>query len=347
MTGFPIRMATALCAALLAGCQGGEGGIPSFGSSVASVETEGGPADLLATSPVAGAPPGALILEALIEPSAALAVGFEVPGRVDAVHVGPGDVVQEGQVLASLDMEERRVRLDEATRRWNEARSALPAQEDNTGRPDSQLVAEMEDRLARVREAAARSPGDLETVRAAVEREGQEAASNQAIAIHQRRGSKPSSDVIRRSHQNSMARALADELGQRVSQLESALEASVLRAPTAGTVAKVSIRVGVEWNTRGAEPAIELVDDRYYRLRASMDTARALRLTADEPIWCELSGRAGVRVVGCRVTRVSETEHEDQSEGTPRRLREVSFTFVDPNVGEISIGDPVRIALAP
>lgn len=330
--------------ALAVGC-GGAAPEVQFGSSEAALEAA--PEDLGSAQPVAGAPGGSIVLEALLEPASTVQLRFEVPGKVESVFVAAGDRIRKGQALASLDVSERKARLDDARRRWHQHAAALPPGAVRSGEPSDELKAEMEDRLASIREAAQRSPGDLAAVKAAVEAEGQKGAADRAIAIARRRDQKPSTAAIRRSHQNSMSLALHDELGQRVAQLQGSIQASTLYAPADAVVAAVHIVPGSEWNSRGEQPAIELVDDSAFHLRASLDSPRALLLRGDEPIWCELSGAGGTRVTACSVSRVSDVEHRDTTEGVTRRLREVTFLLRDVDAGGAQIGDPARIAIAP
>ncbi len=324
----------------------------SLSASASLVQKEGdaGPSSLPVAGAIAGAPAGAVILEANLEPARQMDLSFEVPGRVLQVLVREGDAVRRGQILAVLDTAEREKKLGETRQRWQSALASAPVSDDGSGRPPAYLAEEMEEHLERAREAARSNPEDLAAIRRAMLQEGQEAAADRAIAIAQVRTVKPDTATIRRNNRDSMSRALTHDLGQRVANLQDAVAKSRLVSPVDAVVQKVNAREGAEWQTRDPTPAVVLVDATAYRLRAPLAADRARALALGTGAWCELDGRGGPpQVVGCEVLAVSAEDIVLSGSGGAEatRWREVTFGLAGRLPVAVTVGDPVRIALSP
>ena len=349
-------MAAALCGSALlgaAGCGADEGAEIALGSAALEIESGGAEeAPPVRISAIAGAPAGAVVLVGLVEPLTVTAVTFGVPGRVKSVYVKVGDTVGVGQVLGELETETRRLKLDETQRRWAEARSARPNAQRATpdGPPPDWMLDEADVLLEDAKKDLAASNTDLGQVRRAVQTQGEGAAVARAIALHQGRTTRPSSVAVHRAAEDSLALSLVDDLAQRLRQLQDAIDESTLTTPVAGLVIGASPIPGTEWNTRGGEPAFEIVDPASYVVRAVLPASRARRLTPGENAWVELPsvGGAPPMVVVARAGVVDDREVSLTSEaGAGTAWVDATFHLPAALPRRVWIGEEVRIAVAP
>jgi multidrug efflux pump subunit AcrA (membrane-fusion protein) len=325
---------------------------PAFSAAASLVERgpEDAPAELPVAGPIAGAPAGAYVTEAQLESPGSRDVTFEVPGRVEQVLAAVGDRVRAGQILATLETADREARLADSRTRWRSAVAAAPVAEDGSGRPAAYMVEEMEERLQRAREAARENPQDLAAIRAAMVREGQEAAADRAIAIARVRTDRPDATAARRNAQDAMSRALMSELAQRVANLEAAIRQSRLVSPVDGTVVAVNVRPQQDWQSRDPTPAFVVADASRWHLRAPVPADRARSITATTVGFCELSV-PGERpaVVPCPVVAMTPQDAVVPAENgrPPTRWREVTFEIQGTLPVAARFGDPVRVAVGP
>ena len=299
-------------------------------------------------APVPGAPTGSQIVRGMVEPVRFEQVDFEVPGIVAEVLVQRGEEVKRGQVLAILETEDRRSRLEEAKKRLRSARRALPAGRTRSGGElPGYLKREMEVRLAEVEQRAKYRATDQKDFQRKVSRGADEdELRDMVLDIANRRNEKPRTHAIKRAHREQLSIALVDDLQSRVTQLTDAMKRSTLKSPLDGVVVAMSVRPGKAWNTRSADPAFEIVDPSALVVRAEVRRARADTMELREMVWIELGGddvvRAGVKEISRDLrSRV------DLETGEPRTIRLVTFSLPARLPDGVEVGTDARIALQP
>jgi multidrug resistance efflux pump len=338
------RLAFFLVLGMLA-CREQSGGDESLALRSAALLLEsGGDAAEAAAAPGLTLPTEAVIVQGLVEPLRFAEIGFEVPGTVAEVLVSVGDSVKEGEIVAVLETADREAQLAETRTRWQAARRAAPGGGETRegNRPPAYVEEEMQERLGRAQEEAAHRAEDLAAVRAAVRGAGEESAGELATDIARRRSRVPDYSVIRRASNDRLARALEEDLGQRVRQLEFALQASRLRSPVDGVVVGIHVRPGHPWQTRSVEPAFEIVDRGSLVVQATVPAARAGRLELGERAWIEVppaAGRAGGVLPGKVVAVAGEAE------GVAERL--VSVLPENPDAARLDVAEELRVGLSP
>ncbi len=343
-------LAAALVVALLCSCSQPEEEL-SLRSSAVLVEEEGAPGvpSLPAPArPVQGAPQGSEIVLGMVEPLRFQKVDFEVPGVVAEVLVERGQKVTQGQILATLETEERQARLDDARARLKEAVRALPAGRNRSGGElPGYLQREMQARLSEVEERARYRATDQRDFQAKVSRGADEEEMRDMVwDIARRRNEKPRTEAIRRAHGEQLSIALVDDLESRTRQLEDALKYSSLKSPLDGVVVGMSVRPGQAWNTRSLDPAFEIVDPTALVVRAEVRSVRADTMKLREMVWIELGGE---HVVQAGVKEISRDlrSRVDLETGEPRTIRLVAFELPSPLPPGVDVGTDARIALQP
>ncbi len=304
---------------------------------------DGGPV----VRPIQGAPNGAEIIEGMVEPLRFYGVSFDVPGTVQEVLVKRGDTVEKGQVLATLETEEREARLADFKKLLGDARRALPAQRRSNGdEPPEYLIREMEARLAEVRQQMQYLEGDRKTFQRKLERQGEEAARDFVAEVARRRNKKPRTRAMKRANKERLSIALVDDLESRVRQLEFALEQSTLKSPIAGTLVSVTVFPGEPWATRALEEAFEILDPSGLVVRAEVRRQRAETMTLGELSWVEI-GVNGKPVVEAGVKDVSrDTRTHPNLEGVGvQEFKLVTFKLPRALPAGVDVGTDVRIAL--
>ncbi len=298
--------------------------------------------------PVAGAPQGSEIVRGMVEPIRFEKIDFEVPGIVKSVNVERGQAVKKGQVLATLETEERSARLEQVRVRLKEARRALPAGRTTAGGelPDY-LKREMEIRLAEVEERAKYRATDQKDFQAKVSRGAdEEEMRDMVLDLAQRRNDKPRTSAIRRAHEEQLSIALVDDLASRARQLEDSLAHSTLESPLDGVVVGMAVREGLAWNTRSVDPAFEIVDPTALVVRAEVRRVRADTMKLRELVWIELGGSAVVQA-GVREISRDVRNRVDLETGEPRTIRLVTFDLPPTLPPGVDVGTDARIALQP
>jgi len=296
-----------------------------------------------------GVPEDAVLVQGHVEPESLGQARFDVPGTISSVEVAEGDRVRKGQVLARLDTSERRERLTDARSRLRSARSAAPGggAAGPGEKPPEYLDREMRRRRQEAEAVAGRSSADRDRLRRTVEREGEEAAAQEAIRIASRRsGGVRRSSVSRRAAEDRLALELVDDLSQRVRQLQDAIEDSVLRSPASGTVVSVNVREGGKWNTRGVEPAFEVLDPDSFVIRVAVPSLLAARMMRREEVRVEL--RPGEEPVSGWLERSTAAEFLLEGPGgemTP--MRDLIVALDSRDLVGLEVGQDVRVAIRP
>ena len=302
--------------------------------------------------PVVGAPTDWWVVRAVVEPSDISKVSWEVPGEVSEVLVAVGDSVRKGQTLGRLATDERKARLAQARMLYRRAHRSSPHAKEGGGPPPPALEDAVKRRLAQVRVAAKKAPGDRAAVQRAAKREGEEGARDLAILLATRRnkGGSASRRAGERAGEDALARAVLSELGTRVRNLEHAVNKSRVASPVSGFVLAVAAQPGRSWNTRDPEPAFQIVDPSLFVARVTLPAARARRFESEEEAWVELPSHveAASRTVPAYVVSVSSRDVSIEDEdGIPGLWREVGFKLPTRLPGGLTIGDEVRVAFAP
>lgn len=346
----PLLGGLLLLGALLAGCPSEDDGLVlRSGGFLMEDGDEGAPPALaMPASPVAGAPTGSQIVRGMVEPVRFEKVDFEVPGIVAEVLVARGEEVKRGQVLATLETEDRKARLDDARKRLRQARRALPAGRTRAGGelPDY-LKREMEARLAEVEERAKYRATDQEDFQRKVSRGAdEEELRDMVLEVASRRNEKPRTHAIKRAHREQLAIALVDDVQSRVTQLEDAIKRSTLKSPLDGIVVGMSVRPGKAWNTRSMDPAFEIVDPTALVVRAEVRRVRADTMELREMVWIELGGKDVVRAGVKEISRDARSR-VDVETGEPRTIRLVTFDLPAVLPDGVDVGTDARIALQP
>ena len=219
-------------------------------------------------------PPEALADEArvagsgVVEPSSELVqIGTALAGLVTDLRVQPGDFVDRGQPLFTVDTRAIESSVREATTAIAEARAAIAeaSAARSTAQAQLQLYRNVSDPAAVSRAEVIRAEGDA---RAAQER-------------------------------LDLARARLDAAQARASTARTELGRATVRAPISGQILAVNIRPGEFLATQGASggsPYIEMGETRPLHVRIDIDEEQAPRLALGRPATVSPRGAAQRRV---------------------------------------------------
>ena len=203
----------------------------------------------------------------IVEPSSELVqIGSALSGLVTELYVQPGDFVERGQALFTVDTRQIRAGVREATTAIAEARAAIAeaSAARSTAQAQLQLYRNVSDPAAVSRAEVIRAEGDA---RAAQER-------------------------------LDLARARFDAAQARASTAQTELGRATVRAPIAGQILTVNIRPGEFLSTQGggANPFIEMGETRPLHVRIDIDEEQAPRLALGEPAIVSPRGASNQRV---------------------------------------------------
>jgi len=193
-----------------------------------------------------------------------IAIGSETAGVVSKVHVKAGDSVERGDPLFELDVRHLRAELAEANTAIEVARAGVAVTESALADVRQQLAL-----VLAVTDSRATSKDEIERRRHAVETT--EAQLGQA-------------------HANVSAAEA------RRNRVEVDLERSIVRAPIAGRILRVDIRVG-EYAIAGpsVEPFIIMGNVEPLFVRVDVDEQEAARVKPDAPATASLRGNAAIQ----------------------------------------------------
>lgn len=281
---------------------------------------------LYAAAPVSGRPRAVAVVERhpVVVPSS---------GRLATLEVGAGDTVQAGQVLGSVEVPGLSSRLAGAEAELEALRATLAAGDPSEARRFAKDTAGAQSRWlsSRVELEALRAEAvglDLELARlqapgigvAAAELEQRQAARSaiaaRIAAVGEEVAALEAAYVTARSLQAEGSDALLEARVQaaaaEVEELLAEKEASILRAPSAGTVAAVPDRAGVspidtgslpapgQWLQAGT-PAMSVVEPAAREAVAWLSPAQARALASGAPV--ELRGDDG-EIIAAHVVAV-------------------------------------------
>jgi RND family efflux transporter MFP subunit len=203
----------------------------------------------------------------VVEPSSEIIdIGTALSGLVSDLRVMPGDYVEKGQVLFTVDDRAARARLSEARAAIGEARAAIAEAQtaQRTARQQLALYRNVEDAAAVSRAEVIRAEGDA-------------AAASSRLQL-------------------AKARLQAAQASAASAQTE--LGRLTIRAPMAGEILTVNIRPGEFVSTMGGntQPFIRMGQTRPLYIRVDIDEAEATRVDLGKPAIVSPRGAAEQQV---------------------------------------------------
>jgi len=203
----------------------------------------------------------------IVEPSSeTIAIGTALSGLVTELFVQPGDFVDRGQPLFSVDTRAIRSQLTEA----------------------NSAIAQAQAAISEARSAQATASRQLELYRnvsdpAAVSRAEVIRAEGDAMAAGQRLN---------------VARASLNAAQARAASVQTELGRATVRAPMAGEILTVDVRLGEFLSTGGGgnQSIIEMGETRPLHIRVDIDEEQAPRVDLGEPAVVSPRGAAGNQV---------------------------------------------------
>jgi multidrug resistance efflux pump len=232
----------------------------------------------------------------VVEPSSELIdVGSALSGLVTDLKVKPGDRVEKGQPLFSIDTRSIRAQLDETQARVNEAQASVRE-------ADAAIAA------ANAAISEARAAEQTANQQLALFRNIDDPAAISQSELIQAEGNARSASERRRVAESQLAQAQSRR-GQAEAQVRTAQAAasrsqteigrSVVRAPVRGEILAVNIRPGEFVATQGggnAQPFIQMGETDPLHVRIDVDEGEAVRLSEGEPAIVSPRGDAETRV---------------------------------------------------
>jgi len=204
----------------------------------------------------------------LVEPSSEIIdIGSALSGLVTDLRVQPGDRVDKGQPLFTVDDRAARAQLSEAQAQIGEARAAIAEAQAarETARQQLQLYRNLSDPAAVSRSEIVRVEGDVE-------------AATSRLAS---------------------ARARLELAQARASTARTELGRLTVRAPITGEILAVNIRPGEYVATQGggnSEPFIQMGETNPLHVRVDVDENEAVRVELGEPAHISPRGAADIQV---------------------------------------------------
>ena len=234
-------------------------GLPDRELSEPATEPPRASGELANSARVAGA--------GVVEPSSEIIdIGTALSGLVSDLRVMPGDYVEKGQVLFTVDDRAARARLSEARAAIGEARAAIAEAQtaQRTARQQLALYRNVEDAAAVSRAEVIRAEGDA-------------AAASSRLQLAR----------ARLEAAQAMAGSAQTELGR-----------LTIRAPMAGEILTVNIRPGEFVSTMGGntQPFIRMGQTRPLYIRVDIDEAEATRVDLGKPAIVSPRGAAEEQV---------------------------------------------------
>lgn len=234
-------------------------GLPDRELSEPATEPPRASGELANSARVAGA--------GVVEPSSEIIdIGTALSGLVSDLRVMPGDYVEKGQVLFTVDDRAARARLSEARAAIGEARAAIAEAQtaQRTARQQLALYRNVEDAAAVSRAEVIRAEGDA-------------AAASSRLQLAR----------ARLEAAQAMAGSAQTELGR-----------LTIRAPMAGEILTVNIRPGEFVSTMGGntQPFIRMGQTRPLYIRVDIDEAEATRIDLGKPAIVSPRGAAEEQV---------------------------------------------------
>lgn len=213
----------------------------------------------------------------IVEPSSEIvSVGTALPGLITDFQVRPGDFVQRGQPLFTVDDRAARASLSEANAQIAEARAAIAEAQTAQATASQQLAL-----FRNVSDPAAVSRSEV------IRAEGEATAATQRL---------------------SLARARFAAAQARAASVNTEIGRLTVRAPITGEILSVDKRVG-EFVTAGgaggsgSEPILQMGETRPLHIRIDIDEEQAARINEGAPATVSPRG-AAERQVKAQFVRV-------------------------------------------
>ncbi len=264
-----------------------------------------------AEAPVASRP-ATLVAPGRVEPSRdAVKLSFEASGRIAEILVDEGDAVTAGQVLARLDDRMARARvsaaeagLAQAKARYLLARrgprkediAAARAEADAAAAAAAHRGAEMA-RSEKLGQAGAVADSVVDADGAAAK-----VADAQASAAKSRLESLVRGTRVEMVEEAAAAIALAQA---ELDSAQVALDQTVLRAPTGGTILRRTAEVGALVTLMQPQVVVTLADVRELEIRAEIDEADIAAIAVGQPAYATADAYGDVRIP-VRIVRISD-----------------------------------------
>jgi HlyD family secretion protein len=280
-------------------------------------------------------------------------LGFQIPGRIEAIMAREGDRVEAGAILARLDQAEAGARRDQAAAAAEAARARLLEMERGARR---QEVARAELSVRAAREALDDRLRDRERTRrlhegGAVSREALDKATTAALlaetALEQ---ALEALELVRegpRAEQLSAQQALLRQAEAGLALAEAALSGGVITAPFTGTVALRHREPGEAVGAGAPVLTLRDLDDRWVRIYVRGDAIGGVHPGQDAILTSDAPGGATYRgevfFIGSQAEftpRNVQTTEERTRLVYPVRVRVLD----DPDV-ELKPGLPVDVVL--
>lgn len=206
----------------------------------------------------------------IVEPSSEIvSVGTALSGLLTAIRVEPGDIVQQGQPLFTVDDRAARASLTEANAQIAEAKAAIAEASSARETADRQLAL-----FRNVEDPAAVSRSEV------IRAEGEAAAARQRLELARSR--------------LSAAEARANSVRTEIGRL-------TVRAPITGEILSVDKRVGEFVSAggpqgAGSEPILQMGETRPLHIRIDIDEEQATRIKEGAPAIVSPRGDASRQV---------------------------------------------------
>ena len=302
-------------------------------------------------------PPRRIFAAGAIEGSdRSIALRFKASGSIGRIHVCEGDQLSRGAIIASLDDQTLRCRVDQAASRVALAR-AEASRLANGPRKETRAVARARLRALELKREQARA--DLERTRklwqqnATTERDRIDAenllAQMQAQYV-EAEASLAEIEAPARADDLEIAQAKIFVAEKELKLAEAALEEAVLRAPTNGTVLRVNAMPGETTHSLAAEPVVVMADTVRPRVRAYIEELDALSLNVGDTAIVMADGRGSERFAG-RVEWISPSmQPKPQRTGRPTEHFDVAVREVLIGLHgavDFPVGLPVEVYIEP
>ena len=231
-------------------------------------------------------------------------VSSQVAGRIAAILVREGSIVELGQPLARLDSDTESAALQAAEADLRGARAELTRTLRGLRKEDVDAVVaeadtaqahadESQDMLERIRTLAktgASTPDEL--VRAEKQAEADRRSLDGAQA------KRTAALAGGRAEDISVAQAKVAGAQARRDEAKAALDRLTIRAPIAGEVLQVKPRAGEYYSPTGQEPLVIMGDTSKLRVRMDVDERDVAKIKLDANAFATLSAFPGRRVAG-------------------------------------------------
>lgn len=234
-------------------------GMPDRGLTEPAIEPPHATGELANSPRVAGT--------GVVEPSSeTVQIGTALSGLVTDLRVKPGDFVEKGQPLFSVDTRQIRAQLGQANAAIAEARAAIAEAQAAQATASRQLAL-----YRNIDDPAAVSRAEV------IRAEGEASAASQRLQL---------------------ARARLDSAQASAASAQTELGRATVRAPMAGEILAVNIRPGEYLSTMGGSgaPFIEMGETRPLHVRIDIDEEQAARVALGKDAVVSPRGAAGRQV---------------------------------------------------